>query len=244
MQLDRIIAVRNSKTVYCDENKCYKIFNADYSKADVLNEALNQARAEETGLNVPKFLEVTMIDGKWALVCEYIEGKSLSRLMKERAEKREEYLNLFVSLQLETQKKTCQLLPFLTDKMEREITCGNFEDAVRQKLLNRLFSLPEGTSLCHGDFSPENVIISENGTPYIIDWPHASQGNALADAAKTYLLFLLEGDSAGAEEYLAFFCKKSGSEEEDIRKWLPVVAAAQTAKGNEKERSFYRTWIG
>ena len=225
MQLDRIIAVRNSKTVYCDENKCYKVFNADYSKADVLNEALNQARAEETGLNVPKFLEVTMIDGKWALVCEYIEGKSLSRLMKERAEKREEYLNLFVSLQLET-------------------ACGNFGDAVRKKLLNRLFSLPEGTSLCHGDFSPENVIISENGTPYIIDWPHASQGNALADAAKTYLLFLLEGDSAGAGEYLAFFCKKSGSEEEDIRKWLPVVAAAQTAKGNEKERSFYRTWIG
>ncbi len=244
MQLDRIIAVRNSKTVFCDENKCYKVFNAEHSKADVLNEALNQARAEETGLDVPKVLKVTMIDGKWALVCEYIEGKSLARLMKERVEKRAAYLNLFVTLQLETQKKSCPLLPFLADKMKREIACANFDDAVCKRLLNRLSSLPEGKSLCHGDFRPENVIISENGTPFIIDWSHASQGSALADTAKTYLLFLLEGDSAAAEEYLDLFCKKSGRKEGDIKKWLPVVAAAQTAKGNEKERRFYSSWIG
>ena len=68
MKLDRVIAVRNDKTIYRDGEKCVKVFNTDYSKADVLNEALNQARIEETGLNIPKILEVTMIDGKWAIV--------------------------------------------------------------------------------------------------------------------------------------------------------------------------------
>ena len=68
MKLDRIIAVRNNKTVYRDGELCMKVFDTNYSKADVLNEALNQARVEETGLNIPKIHEVTVIDGKWTIV--------------------------------------------------------------------------------------------------------------------------------------------------------------------------------
>ena len=86
MKLDRIIAVRNNKTIYRDGDKCIKVFNEDYSKSDILNEALNQARIEETGLNIPKVTEVTMIDGKWAIVSEFIKGKTLSQLMEENPE--------------------------------------------------------------------------------------------------------------------------------------------------------------
>ena len=82
MNLDRIIAVRNNKTVYRDGDRCLKVFNEGYSKADVLNEALNQARIEETGLNIPRVLEVTVIDGKWTIVSDYIKGKTLAQLMQ------------------------------------------------------------------------------------------------------------------------------------------------------------------
>ena len=82
MNLDRVIAVRNNKTIYRDGDRCIKVFNAEYSKADILSEALNQARVEETGIKLPKVLEVTMIDGKWAIVSEYIKGKTLAQLMK------------------------------------------------------------------------------------------------------------------------------------------------------------------
>lgn len=94
MNLDRIIAVRNNKTVYRDGDRCLKVFNEGYSKADVLNEALNQARIEETGLNIPRVLEVTVIDGKWTIVSDYIKGKTLAQLMQENPEKKDEYLNL------------------------------------------------------------------------------------------------------------------------------------------------------
>ena len=83
MKLDNVIAVRNNKTIYRDGDRCIKVFGEDYSKQDVLNEALNQARVEETGLNIPKILEVTMVDGKWAIVTEFIEGKTLDQLMTE-----------------------------------------------------------------------------------------------------------------------------------------------------------------
>ena len=88
MNLERVIAVRTSKTVYRDGDRAIKLFDAGYSKADVLNEALNQARIEETGLNIPKILEVSMYEGKWAIISDYIPGKTLSQLMEENPEKK------------------------------------------------------------------------------------------------------------------------------------------------------------
>ena len=39
-----------------------KVFDADYAKPDILSEALNQARVENIGINVPKVIEVKTID--------------------------------------------------------------------------------------------------------------------------------------------------------------------------------------
>ena len=87
MNLDRIISVQNSITVFRDGDRCLKVFNEDCAKADVINEALNQARMEETTVTVPKILEVTEVNGKWAIVSEYIKGENLEQLMERYPEK-------------------------------------------------------------------------------------------------------------------------------------------------------------
>ena len=238
MKLDRIIAVRNNKTVYRDGELCMKVFDTNYSKADVLNEALNQARVEETGLNIPKIHEVTVIDGKWTIVSDYIKGKTLQQLMDEHPEKKDEYLNLFVDLQLEMHSKSCPLLTKLRDKMNRKVSQTDFDATTRYELHSRLDAMPKHNKLCHGDFNPSNIIITDDGTPYIIDWSHATQGNASADVARTYLLFWLNGDIEGAKKYLELFCRKSNTARQYVQKWMPIVAASQSVKGNEKEREF------
>ncbi len=243
MKLDRIIAVRNNKTIYRDGDLCLKVFNNDFSKADILNEALNQARVEETGLNIPKILEVTTIDGKWTIVSDYIKGKTLNRLMEENPDKYDEYLNLFVDLQLEMHEKKCPMLNKLKDKMSRKISMTDLSATVRYDLYTRLEAMPKHNKLCHGDFNPSNIIIADDATPYILDWSHATQGNASADAARTYLLFWLNGDIAGAKKYLELFCKKSDTAVQYVQKWMPIVAASQTVKGNEHEREFLHSWI-
>ena len=244
MNLDRVIAVRNNKTIYRDGDRCVKVFNKEYSKADVLNEALNQARIEETGLNIPKVLEVTMIDGKWAIVSEYIKGKTLAQLMEEDAERKEEYINLLVDLQIGVHSKTCPLLNKLKDKMNRKISQTDLDATTRYDLHTRLESMPKHNKVCHGDFNPSNIIVAENGTPYILDWSHATQGNASADVARTYLLFWLNGDIEGAEMYLNTFCKKSDTAKQYVQKWMPIVAASQSVKGNEAERELLMSWVG
>ena len=244
MKLDRVIAVRNTKTVYRDGDRCVKVFNENYSKADVLNEALNQARIEETGLSIPKVLEVTVIEGKWAIVSEFIRGRTLSQIMAADPDNKEEYLSRFVDLQLEIQKKTCPLLPRLKDKMNRKLSQAELDATTRYDLHTRLEGMPKHSKVCHGDFNPSNVIIAEeDGRPWIIDWAHVTQGNASADAARTYLLFWLEGDIDGAKKYLDLFCKKSDTARQYVEKWMPIVAASQSVKGNAKEREFLLHWV-
>lgn len=243
MNLNQVIAVRSTKTVYRDGDQCIKIFNEGYSKADVLNEALNQARVEETGLSIPKIIEVTTVNGKWAIVSEYIKGKTLAQLMEEEPEKKMEYMELFVDLQLTVQSKTCPLLNKLKDKMNRKISQTVLDATTRYDLHTRLEGMPKHTKLCHGDFNPSNIIISEDGTPYVLDWSHATQGNASADVARTYLLFCLAGDTDGAKQYLDLFCKKSDTAKQYVQKWMPIVAASQSVKGNEKEREFLLSWV-
>lgn len=243
MNLDRIIAVRNNKTVYRDGQRCCKVFNEEYSKADILSEALNQARIEETGLVVPKLLEVTVLEGKWAIVYEYVQGKTLGQLMEESPEKKDEYMEQFVDLQLQVQGKTCPMLTRLKDKMAQEISQAELPATVRYSLHASLMSMPKHYKICHGDFRPSNIVIMEDGTSCILDWSHATRGNASADAARTYMLFCLNGGKDRAEQYLDLFCEKSNTEKQYVQKWIPLVAAAHSVKGNAAEREFMRTWI-
>ena len=202
MKLDNVIAVRKAKKVYRDGDKCIKVFDKDYSKADVLNEALNQARIEETGLNIPKVLEVTTIDGKWAIVSEFIEGVTLAELMEKNPDKLDEYLNVLVDVQLEIQSKTCPLLNKLKDKMNRKISEADLDATTRYELHSRLEGMPKHNKVCHGDINPSNIIVTNDGKYYIIDWSHATQGNASADAARTYLLFCLKENEETADRLL------------------------------------------
>lgn len=243
MKLDKIIAVRTGKTVYRDGDRVIKVFENGYSKADILNEALNQARIEETGLNIPKILGVSADNGKWAIISEYIKGKTLAQLMAENPDKFDEYLERFVDIQTEIHSKKSPLLTKLNDKMNRKIDMADIDPAARYDLHTRLEGMPRHDKVCHGDFNPSNIIITDGGTPYILDWAHVTQGNASADAARTYLLFWLNGNIGGAKKYLELFCKKSGTAMQYVEKWLPIVAASQSVKGNAEEREFLLSWV-
>ena len=143
MKLDNVIAVRATKTVYRDEDKAIKVFDENFSKANVLNEALNQARVEETGIKMPKLLEVTKLDDKWAIVSEFVPGKTLEQLMAEHPEKSDEYLEKFVDLQLSVHQKKAPLLNKLKDKMSRKINETGLDATTRYELHTRLDSMPK-----------------------------------------------------------------------------------------------------
>ncbi len=243
MSNDKIVAERPGKKIYREGDKLIKTFDKGYSKADILNEALNQARVEETDLNIPKIQAVSVVDGCWSITMDYIEGPTLEQLMEENPDKLSDYLELFVNIQRDIHSKRVPLLNMLIEKMNRKISAADLDATTRYELHTRLSGMKRHTKLCHGDFNPSNVIMAKDGTPYIIDWAHATQGNAAADVARTYLLFYLNGKEAMAERYLKLFCKKSDTAIQYVQKWIPIVAASRLVKAPEEEKAFLMRWI-
>ena len=239
-----VIATRQEKVIYRDGDNIVKVFSEKFPKSDILNEALNQARVEETGLPIPALKAVSLIDGKWAITMEYVEGKTLEQIMEEDPDNIDRYMNEFVDLQLKVQSKKAPLLNKLKDKMNRKISSlgGQLDATIRYELHTRLDSMPKHNKLCHGDFNPSNIIIDKFGDPHILDWSHATQGNASADAARTYLLFALK-DKITADRYLDVFCRKSDTAKQYVQQWLPIVAASQLVKKRSGEEDFLKGWV-
>jgi RIO-like serine/threonine protein kinase len=238
MDLSNIIAQRSNKTVYRDGDKVIKMFNKNYSKASVLNEALNQARIEETSINVPKVLEVTMVEGCWAIVSEFIEGKTLTELIAESPDGRNDLLDKFVDIQMEIHRQTSPLLTNHRDKMFNKIAQSDFDTMTKFELQTHLNGMPRHNKVCHGDFRPSNIIITPDDKHYVIDWSHVTKGNASADVARTYLVFLLKNSKVDGEYYLKSFCRKADTPRPYVERWLRIVAASQSVKGKTEERDF------
>ena len=241
-KLNKLLADRGSKKIYRDGDKVIKLRDEGFPAPDVLSEAHNLAVAGETGLNIPRLVEVTKIDGKWAVVWEYVEGTTLAQLMKKNKDKEQQYFERFVDIQLDMHRHSATRLPLLIEKMERKIKASGLDATARYEVLGRLAGMPKHTKLCHGDFNPSNVIITDKDEACIIDWSHATQGNASADAAQTYLLFWLSGNISLADKYLALFCKKSDTAKQYVEKWLSIVAASQLPKAKPEEKEFLLHW--
>lgn len=244
MKTDKILATRTHKIIYQVGDTAVKVFDTNYPKANVLNEALNQARVEETGLPIPRVLGVNVIeDGNWSIVSDYVEGKTLQQIMEEDPENLAKYMREFVALQLQVHSRKAPLLTKLKDKWDGKIIALTAISAtVRYELRTRLSSMPKHTKVLHGDFNPTNIIVDKKGGYHILDWSHATQGNASADAATTYLLFALQ-DQKKADLYMDTFCEMSDTAKQYVQRWLPITAAARLEKGIPAEKELLESWL-
>ena len=152
-------------------------------------------------------------------------------------------MEMFINLQIEICSNKCTLLTKLKDKMTNKIELANIDSATKYELRTRLEGIARQNQLCHGDFIPSNVILKEDGTLYILDWAHATQGAPCCDCARTYLTFCLDNDFDIANQYLEMYCNLSNIPTRNIQRWLPIVAASQSVKNVPEERELLLSWI-
>lgn len=229
--------------VQVDGDIAYKIFSNDFPKRHIMNEAFNMATIEELDLNTPRLLDITRIDGKWALVIDYIKGKSIEQLMDEEPEKEDYYLNKFIEIQLDIHNQKVHTLKKHNDKMNRKISKTDLSATLRYDLHSRIEAKPKNNKLCHGDYNPSNVILNENNEYYIIDWSHATLGNIEADAGRTYMMFLIDKKKRLARKYIDMFCEKANCDLEDVLSYLPILAASQSVKYIKDQEEFLNALI-
>mgnify|MGYP004646323441 CR=1 FL=1 len=213
-----VLQERTDKVIVRDKDTVLKIFGPSYKVSLILNEAMNEARAAETGLPVAKVLEVMKLRDHWCIRREYVDGETLADVMaKDRRN--------------------------LADKLDKQISASPVEKVTRYDLHMKLQSFARGTALCHGDFNPSNVIITPKGDWRVIDWAHVRLGDPCADVARTYLLFWLSGHVAAAEKYMELACEALKVPLHEVQKWLPIVAAAEASREQfPKNRDLLLHW--
>lgn len=236
MELGTPIAIGNTAKIYLVKNMAIKIFNESLPKTESTYEANKQKFAYSCGLPVPKVLDVTEIDGKQAIVMEYIPGKTLGSILLDNMEKAEYYMELFSDVQQEIHMVVASSLEPMSQKLRHQIESATILDQ-RQKyiLINKLELLTYEKRLCHGDFHPFNLIVSDNKMA-IIDWVDASAGDIRADIYRTYLLYS-QFSVELAEMYLQLHCRKIGLSKEEVFEWAPIIAGASLSENVSSENS-------
>lgn len=236
-----LINKRRNNAIYTDGNSNYKIFNKNYKKTDVYLEAFITAMVENTGLDVPSIKEISIMDEQWYFKSDSIEGKTLHSMILDDLDNAEKYLDKMVEIHTSIHKKRCEKLPFQKEKLADHINFSNLDKNLKIDLLDMLNTCPRHKKLCHGNFTPHNILFSGEKY-YITDWNHASQGNASADVARTYLWMKIHMPNF-ADIYLDKFCKATNTSKRYVENWIPIVAAARISKNNPEEIKILRSLI-
>jgi aminoglycoside phosphotransferase (APT) family kinase protein len=122
-------------------------------------------------------------------------------------------------------------------------------DALHEKAFALLDALPDGRSVCHGDYHPGNVILTKRG-PVAIDWMTAKSGSSWADVSRTNLLLSIGAKSAGRQikplvrtmvglfhrRYLVHYMALSPDSQDELDRWKPVTAGARLNEDIAPER--------
>ncbi len=188
-----LIGVGELSEVYAwQEGWVLKLFHTGMPLEYVEHERAVTADVRDAGLPVPLVGEVVTVDQRHGLLLEHIEGVSLLELWLGNLADYRPIIDLLATLQqqIHQAKSPSTLFP-----SQREWLYNNINDSddipptKKQQFLATLAALPSESSLCHGDFHPNNILVRPTGEPVIIDWFSATLGSCAADVARTdYLI--------------------------------------------------------
>jgi aminoglycoside phosphotransferase (APT) family kinase protein len=194
----------------------------------------------EAGLPAPAVEGVVEADSRRGIVFERVEGPSMLAEWKSKPWVLVRSARQLAELHAAIHALPGAGLPAYRERLEGSIRAAQALPAhLKDAALSALARLPDGDALCHGDFHPDNVIVTARG-PIIIDWMTAVRGNPLADVARTSLLLckaaLPPGTrgrwivEAGRRLYHAIYLRRylqlHPASREDIAAWrLPTLAA-------------------
>ncbi|MGG0207968.1 phosphotransferase family protein [Bacillus mycoides] len=231
MNLGNPIAKGNTAEIYLCDNKVVKLFKEYLPNTESLYEARKQKYAYSCGLHVPKVFEVTEIQGRQAIIMEYVEGESVGELLLNNLSKAEHFISICVSIQqkIHAISVSSDEIEPMEKRLYRQInSVHDLDEKQKGNILKKLDSITFEPRLCHGDLHPFNLIMS-NGDVKIIDWVDASSGDIRADVFRTYFLYS-QNSVELAEMYLHIYCKKTGLLRDEIFQWAPIISAARLAE--------------
>ncbi len=250
--LGPLIGIGRTAEIYAwGDQEILKLFRPGWPDHLVDMEVRVCTAVHEAGLASPAVGKLVQVNGRKGLIFERIQGPTMLQALAARPWKVWSLARQFADLHAAMHRLYCPELVSMGDRLKRDIThAPRLSEAQKERLLENVAKLPEGSSLCHYDFHPGNVLISPRG-PLVIDWMSAVCGSPLADVARTTLIFRMAHipkETPSLEKtsiqllrrvflstYLARYSQINPLDQEALERHIPLLAAARLVENIPEE---------
>jgi uncharacterized protein (TIGR02172 family) len=190
MECGKIIGVGNTAAIYeWDEGRVLKLFYQGYPKDAIEKEFHNAMAIGDMNFAKPRAYEIVSYEGRNGIVYDMVEGESLLDWIM-RTGDLQKCAVYMAKLHKAIIKNSISNVPNYKEFLKYHIKNAQSVDLHKQEeMLKMIERLRDGDTLCHGDFHPGNIIIS-NGNAIVIDFMNVCHGSWLYDVART--VFLIE----------------------------------------------------
>ncbi|KEO84836.1 phosphotransferase family protein [Tumebacillus flagellatus] len=245
--LGEMIGQGRTAEVYAwGDGKILKLYREGFPTSWVDYEFRVAQAVNEAGVQAPLAYERVSTDGREGIVYERLEGGTLLEALHigwSPQQIGEALADLHAGMHAVEEKN--EWVPSLRARLESEIAgAQGVSEDVRAQVLDLLANLSDGRALLHGDFHPENVLLTTTRGPVVIDWVTVVTGHPLADVARTSLLLSLAQLPPGLDgnpvieamrqtihdAYLARYQEVTGTTPADLLPWQIVSAASRLSE--------------
>ena len=204
-----------------------------------------------SGVNAPRVIDRIEVDGRDGIIYERVDGVTMLDALRERVWRVGTLARQFAERHVAMHTHTVPKLPALKDRLARKINDADLlDDNLRSRVLALLDTLPDGDTVCHGDFHPGNVMLTANGAA-VIDWIDAARGDSLADVARTCVLMAAKSEGTVVEllrgmfrrAYLRRYNALCHVDRSRLAQWQVVVAAGRLSEGIDDENAGLRRMV-
>lgn len=186
---------RSSQVFQWQGNTLLKLFNATVDPSLIENEEINTTETFEKGVSQVKCYGHIQVENRTGIIIERVPGKTLIALAGAKPVTALKVPKLMVQLQINLHN-TCasQIRNYKKMVLDTLDTAplGFLTPDEKQSVIKKINALPDGNSILHLDYHPDNIM-SNGQEATIIDWMTAAQGVPEADVAATHYL-LTEGE--------------------------------------------------
>ena len=246
------LAVGRTAEIYpWGDKQVVKLFRTGMPYGMAEKEAATGRIVAAAGVGAPPVGDVVTVNGRAGIVYKRLDGESMLHRLQQKPWTVWALARTLGQLHARMHGVARPQLPAVRNYLQRDIDRAQELPAeLRAAVLARLQGLPDGDVICHGDFHPDNVLLTHEG-PVIIDWMTAGHGNPDADVARTVLM-LRQGQPMGASAlqlkviellrqqllsgYLRAYRAVRPCTDSAFEAWVPVIAAARLSEGIETEQ--------
>lgn len=235
------------------EEKVVKLFHEGFRKEAIDFEYLASKSIQEVFLVIPKVYRIVEIDGRYGIVFQFVKGSTMLDFILAKPSTILRESRKLASLHTKMHAYEMKELASQKNSFKNKIgQLQQLEPSIIKKILKYLEKLPSGEILCHGDYHPDNILISTNQM-IVIDWIMAVKGNPAADVARTYyILRYASKENASklesillkiiqrfaANSYLKQYCKITGISKKEISQWEIIILAERLTEKILEEETF------